>query len=1309
VFVADAGNDRIERFSASGQLVLAFGADVGGSGEPVCLAAEAGTCNKGTSGSAPGQFTTPQFVAVDNDSASPSFHDVYVADVGDGIVSKFTPEGVLVESWGLEGQLNGSTTVAKTFGALAGIAVGSDGTLYVLNASGVVFKFEPGSGFEGEFQLAFEASPAGLAVNSAGELFTAAFGFIFAWEASGGFRGFLTLSPVEPDAIAAGPEDGLYFTTASGAVGHYAFNGSGEVVEANGSTCAFVEAGGCEPSDLVPVGFAGAGVAATAEEDVLLSNPAEGLIAEFSSPLPVPEVTTHEAEGIAPHSAELRGEVSPGGVSLTTCAFEYIADEQYAPNAVHPYAGGGVAACVPAAASLPTGEASDVHAEITGLRAGVTYHYRLTATNPNGEATPGADATFETLPPPAITSAKASNLTETTAVLNAQVNPEFSSTQYHFEYDTAPYEVEEAGHGTRIPASPTEDAVLAAGSGASAVTAQIKELSAGRLYFWRIVATNESGTTTGVQHMFIYETQGALPDGRGYELVSPVHKNGAFLSRTPHLAPNGERVMTTVIQCFDSSESCTADRAGIVGNSPYAFTRKANGWVAEALAPSAAQFGAASVWGFDALTGDVLLGMPRSVEQGGNNEDDLYVRDSTGLTDMGPVTPPAGGAHEPKGGITGGRKQAATADYSHFAWEAPAADAFEAGTGVFTTYEYVRAADGLSGSGATQPLLVGVSGGEGSRSLISSCQTSLGGTAGFNEDRYPGSLSEDGRTVLFTALGPCDGTGANEAAELPVDEVFARVDGELQPEEAQGLGAAQAHTVAISEPSEKEVGGREELAPAAPYAGCEAAPCIKDVNEAGNFADAEFVAASSNGHRAFFLSPQQLTDDASEDPNKEAATGGESDTHQCAAESKSTEVGGCNLYLFDLAANEGEQLTDASRGDVSGEGPRVQGVLALSSDGSHVYFVAKGVLTTTPNGRGQVAHNGADNLYLYEQDAAFPHGQTVYITTMVAGELGVGDELEWNEQSGQPANVSPDGQFLVFLSRGDLTADDSSVSIADQVFRYDAVTNVLSRVSIGNDGFNDDGNRSSPGECVVGCAEDANIVPVAKPEAERPDPSMSDDGSRVFFESPVGLTPGALDNVTAGEVNGRKILAQNVYEWEHAGAGSCPASRAAGCVFLISDGQDVFKSESDGVICEEHVLICLLGTDTTGRNVFFATADSLIPRDQNSEVDYYDARVCEPGGCVKEPAPTVSCEGEGCRGEPQVQVGLPDGGSLTVGLDNLPAVAPVTVVKSAPPPAKKKTPAKKCKKGFARKHGKGKCVRVRKGKRRKHVKHAARA
>ena len=44
------------------------------------------------------------------------------------------------------------------------------------------------------------------------------------------------------------------------------------------------------------------------------------------------------------------------------------------------------------------------------------------------------------------------------------------------------------------------------------------------------------------------------------------------------------------------------------------------------------------------------------------------------------------------------------------------------------------------------------------------------------------------------------------------------------------------------------------------------------------------------------------------------------------------------------------------------------------------------------------------------------------------------------------ANVTPDGRYLVFESQGALTEDDTSVTGATQIFRYDAQSGQLLRL-----------------------------------------------------------------------------------------------------------------------------------------------------------------------------------------------------------------------------------------------------------------------
>jgi len=266
-------------------------------------------------------------------------------------------------------------------------------------------------------------------------------------------------------------------------------------------------------------------------------------------------------------------------------------------------------------------------------------------------------------------------------------------------------------------------------------------------------------------------------------------------------------------------------------------------------------------------------------------------------------------------------------------------------------------------------------------------------------------------------------------------------------------------------------------------------------------------------------------------------------------------------------------------------------------------------------------------------------------------------------------NVTPDGRFLVFASHGALTPDDTRTGGGQQIFRYDAdptpeeeAAHVpqLIRVSVGADGYNDDGNAG------VGNAAIASPNPLVVPY--RGDPSMSNDGSRVFFQSPIALTPHALNDVQVGTTNGREpvpVYAGNVYEWEAEGVGSCPAGESGGCTYLISDGRDV----SDAVNpCElaESSSVCVLGTDATGDNVFFTTADQLVPEDTDTAVDVYDAQVCsEAEPCAPHAsAPAEPCQNEQCHGIPEPTPSLLAPGTASFnGEGNVTTAPPAPAVK----------------------------------------------
>lgn len=96
-----------------------------------------------------------------------------------------------------------------------------------------------------------------------------------------------------------------------------------------------------------------------------------------------PSATTGSATGVSTTSVSLAGTVNPNGAA-TTYSFQYGTTTAYGQTS----ATGSLAAST---------SASNVSETIEGLEAGVTYHYRVVATNAGG-TTAGADATVTLCP-----------------------------------------------------------------------------------------------------------------------------------------------------------------------------------------------------------------------------------------------------------------------------------------------------------------------------------------------------------------------------------------------------------------------------------------------------------------------------------------------------------------------------------------------------------------------------------------------------------------------------------------------------------------------------------------------------------------------------------------------------------------------------------------------------------------------------------------------------------------------------------------------------------------------------------------------
>jgi DNA-binding beta-propeller fold protein YncE len=99
---------------------------------------------------------------------------------------------------------------------------------------------------------------------------------------------------------------------------------------------------------------------------------------------------------------------------------------------------------------------------------------------------------------PAVAAGHASSITKTTTTLHGTIDPHGAAvTSCQFEYEVAPSELRKpvTGYGNSVACDQTP-AQIGSGSGPVPVTAEINGLSAGKLYHFRLVAENATGTNS---------------------------------------------------------------------------------------------------------------------------------------------------------------------------------------------------------------------------------------------------------------------------------------------------------------------------------------------------------------------------------------------------------------------------------------------------------------------------------------------------------------------------------------------------------------------------------------------------------------------------------------------------------------------------------------------------------------------------------------------------------------------------------------------------------------------------------------------
>jgi WD40-like Beta Propeller Repeat len=375
-----------------------------------------------------------------------------------------------------------------------------------------------------------------------------------------------------------------------------------------------------------------------------------------------------------------------------------------------------------------------------------------------------------------------------------------------------------------------------------------------------------------------------------------------------------------------------------------------------------------------------------------------------------------------------------------------------------------------------------------------------------------------------------------------------------------------------------------------------------------------FHGASADGTVVFFADPQRLTVDAS--PT------GFDDVGQPAKD----------LYRCQVGRLEGGELGCTSLVDLSapiegsGETAEVLGMsLALADDGSRAYFVATGVLDTTPNEAGETAVAGEPNLYLWEEG----QGRRFIATLSEEEKSDWGVGAVGVSAARLSAAASPDGRYLAFMSERSLTGYDNrdakSEEPLEEVFRYDAVEDHLDCVSCNPSGASPEGKISSaePNRADTKGNWSNRWVAAILPAAQESElnvgvafhqPRVVLGNGRVFFN--------AIDSLVSADSNGE----WDVYQYEPTGVGDCTstsegaaiARSVGGCVSLLSSG----TAEEEATFID---------ASESGDDVFFITSARLSVLDEDSELDVYDTRV----DGVPATLPVINeCLGEACQPPP---------------------------------------------------------------------------
>jgi DNA-binding beta-propeller fold protein YncE len=436
VYVVDSANAEVDEFTSQGQSLRTWG----------------------TFGTGFGELRDPGGIAVDN-SQDLSQGDVFVEDIGNNRIDKFSASGAPIVAFGQAGNGEGDFEALST----NTIAIGPTGTVYVGDQSRIE-EFSDGGVFEKEILLAGVGNITALTVDENGNLHIEASGLtgVHKYQASGKELGVPHDASGLPGAITAGPGGELFVEDSFGGRHHILeYNAAGDEVESFDSQ---TEA---EPR---VEGSRGVALGAGSNDLYVVDKEAVRVV---TVPSPGPLLISASESPAMGQCFTLQANVNPEGTE-TTVHFEYGTNISYGSSTPNEVLASGF-------------EDQEVSAEICGAAPGTTYHYRVVAQTTDG-TDDGTDQEFRTeLAPPVVHTEAATPVTDNTATLKGGLNPGGEAT-YYFEYGTSACEASTCGTKTSPEGGPLT------GATEQAVSVELTGLKSNTTYHYWAVAANSSAS-----------------------------------------------------------------------------------------------------------------------------------------------------------------------------------------------------------------------------------------------------------------------------------------------------------------------------------------------------------------------------------------------------------------------------------------------------------------------------------------------------------------------------------------------------------------------------------------------------------------------------------------------------------------------------------------------------------------------------------------------------------------------------------------------------------------------------------------------